>query len=104
HLLVDVVAAVALFVEHVGHTAGHAGREVAAGGPEHHDATAGHVLASMIAHALDDGPHAAVAHGESLTGHAAEIRLARGRAVQRDVADDDVLFGHEGRRRCGTHD
>src|SRR5579862_3716445 len=42
HLLVDVIAAVAGFIQHIGDTAGHAGGEVAAGGPQHHDATTGH--------------------------------------------------------------
>jgi hypothetical protein len=32
----------------------HAGGEVAARAPEHHDAPAGHVLAAVVADALDD--------------------------------------------------
>ena len=65
--------------------------------PEHDDAAAGHVLAAVVADALDDRDGAAVAHGESLAGQAADVRLAARRAVERDVADDDVLFGREGR-------
>src|SRR5262249_20058248 len=38
---------------------------------------------------------AAVAAGEALARRAVEERLARGRAVQRDVAHDHVLLGHE---------
>src|ERR1700722_14359046 len=94
HLLVDVAAAVALLIEHIGHATGHAGGEVAAGCAQHHDPPAGHVLAAVISHALDDGFDAAVAHGEALPGHAAEVGLARGRPVQCHVADDDVLFGY----------
>src|SRR5580692_8568149 len=97
HLLVDVTATVALLIEHIGHSTGHAGGEVAAGCTQHHDPSARHVLAAVIAHTLDDGFDAAVTHGETLPRHAAEVRLARGRPVQCHVADDDVLFGYEGR-------
>ena len=89
---------VAVVVEHVGDAAAHAGGEVAAGPAEHDDAPAGHVLAAVVADALDDGVGAAVAHGEALAGDAAEEGLAAGRAVERDVADDDVVLGHERRR------
>jgi hypothetical protein len=36
---------------------------------------------------------AAVAHAEALAGHAADVGLAAGRAVEGDVADDDVVLG-----------
>ena len=45
--------------------------------------------------ALDDRVDAAVADAEALAGHAADVRLAAGRAVEGDVADDDVLLGDE---------
>ena len=86
-------------IEHVGDAAAHAGGEIAARPAEHDDPTAGHVFAAVIADAFDHGTRAAVAHGEPLAGHAAQVRLAARRAVQRDVADDDVFFGHE-RRIC----
>ena len=84
-------------VEHVGDAAAHAGGEVPAGAAEHDDAAAGHVLAAVIADAFDDRERAAVADGEPLAGEAADVRLAAGRAVQRDVADDDVVLGDERR-------
>ena len=58
---------------------------------DHH--AAGHVLAGVVAHPLDDGLGAAVADGEPLAGPAAEIGLAAGRAVERHVAHDHVLPG-----------
>ena len=67
------------------------------GRPEHDHAAAGHVLAAVIAHALDHRVDAAVAHAEALARHAADVGLAAGRAVERDVADDDVFLGDEGR-------
>ena len=51
----------------------------------------------MVAHALDHGEGPAVAHGKTLPGHSAEVRLAARGAVEDDVAHQDVLLGHEGR-------
>src|ERR1035441_9700194 len=51
----------------------------------------------MVADSLDDRVRAAVTHRESLAGYAAEERFAAGGAVERDVADNDVVFGLEGR-------
>ena len=56
-----------------------------------------HVLAAMVADALDHRDGAAVAHREALAGQAAHVGFAAGRAVERDVADDDVVLG--GKRR-----
>ena len=56
---------------------------------------AGHVFAAVVADALDDGADAAVAHAETLAGHAADVGLAAGRAVEGDVADDHVFLGVE---------
>ena len=55
HAHVAALGEVAVLVEHVGDAAAHAGREVAPGRPEHDDAPAGHVLAAVVADALDDG-------------------------------------------------
>ena len=55
--------------------------------------SAGHVLAAVIADTLDHRDRAGVAHAEALAGDAANERLAGGGAVQRDVADDDVVLG-----------
>ena len=74
------------------------GGEVAPGRAEHDDAPAGHVLAAVVADALDDGVRARVAHREALAGQPAEERAAARRAVEDGVADDDVLLGGEGRR------
>ena len=80
----------------VGDAAAHAGGEVAAGAAEDDHDAAGHVLAAVIAHALDHGHGAAVADGEALAGQAVDEHLAAGGAVEHDVADDDVFFGQEG--------
>src|SRR4030095_13678185 len=59
-------------VPHIGDATRHAGGEVATGGTEAYDATAGHVFATVVAHAFDDGVCAAVANGESLGGAASD--------------------------------
>ena len=82
----------------------HPGGEVPAGGAEHHDPSAGHVLAAVVAHALDDRGGAGVAHAEALPDHAAQVRLATGGAVQGHVARDHVLLGHERRVAVGAAD
>ncbi len=61
---------VAVLVEHVGDAAAHAGGEVAPGRAEHDHAPAGHVLAAVVADALDDRAGAGVAHREALAGEA----------------------------------
>ena len=53
----------------------------------------------MIADTFDNGTSAAVANGEALAGDAAEIGLTARRAIERDVADDDVVLRRE---RCRT--
>ena len=87
---------IAALVEHIGDAARHAGREVAPRRPEHHDATARHIFAAVIAGAFDNGDGARIAHGEPLASHAAEIALAGNRTVKHGIADDDAFLGHDG--------
>src|SRR3954469_14338297 len=75
HHRVDAPAQCAVLVEHEREAAAHAGGEVAPGRAEHDDAPAGHVLAAVVADALDDRVRARVAHREALAGAAAEERL-----------------------------
>ena len=56
----------AVDVHDVRDAAAHARSEVAARAPEDEHATGRHVLAAVIAHALDDSPDAAVADGKAL--------------------------------------
>jgi hypothetical protein len=95
---------VPVFIEHVGHAAGHARREVAAGHAEHHHGAAGHVFATMVAHAFHNRGGAGVAHGETLAADTREVGFTFGGTVEHGVADDDVarrIATETGRR---THD
>ena len=100
HLLVAARREIAGFVEHVGDAAATCRpRSCGPSGPS--TTTRPPVMYSQpwsptpSTTAFD----AAVAHAEALARHAAEIDFAGGRAVERDVADDDVLLGDEGRSR-----
>src|SRR6185369_3491774 len=95
HAEVTPALEVTVQIENVRDAPRHAGREVPAGASQDDDPTAGHVLAGMIADALHDRVDSAVTHAEALAGNAAHVGLAARRAVERDVADDDVLLGHE---------
>ena len=52
---------------------------------------AGHVLAAVVAGALDDGDGARVSYGEPVARLAGGEQLACGRSVEHRVADDQVL-------------
>ena len=80
------------------------GAEVAAGRPEHDHATTGHVLAAVVADALDHRERTGVADAEALADDAAQEDLAARRAVADDVAGDDVLLGDERGATVGMHD
>src|SRR5205807_7829393 len=103
HAEVTAPSEVAGPVEHVGDPAAHAGGEVPARGPEHDHPAPRHVLAAVVPDPLDDRPGAAVADGEALARETADVGLAARRAVERDVADDDVVLRHE-RRGTGPED
>src|SRR5580704_627183 len=79
-------------VEHVGNAAGHAGRKIAASLTNYDDDAAGHVLAAVIADALDDSDRPGVAHAEPLAGYPAEVAFSCDCAVEHGVADDDRLL------------
>src|SRR5450830_1136567 len=87
--------AFAAFVQDVGHTAGHAGGEVAPGLADDHDLAAGHVLAAVIAYALNHGADAGVANTEALAGDTSDVDLAGRGPIESHVAGDDVVLGHE---------
>ena len=84
-----------VLVEDVGDALGHTRAEVAARLSEHDDEARRHVLAAVVAGALDHRRRAAVPHREALTGAARREETPAGRAVEHGVADDDVLVRRE---------
>ena len=73
-------------------------------GAEHGHPAAGHVLAAVVAGALDHRGRAGVPHAEPLADHAAQEHLAAGRAVADHVARDHLLLGGERGVRVGRGD
>src|SRR5215469_1155831 len=88
---------VADVVVYVGDATAHAGGEVAAGGPDDDDEAVGHVLASVVADALDDGGGSGIADREALAGYAVQEGFAACCAIKGDVADEDAFFRQEAR-------
>src|SRR5690606_10279551 len=74
-----------------------AGGKVATGCTDDDDPPAGHVLAAMIAHALDHGVDTGITDAETLTHDAAQIDLTGDGAIADDVAGNDVLLRLEAR-------
>ena len=86
-----------MWIEHIGNAARHAGGEIAASFADNHDLATGHVFTAVITDAFYHCARAAVSHTKTLTTHAPKIRLTRSRAVQRDIADQNIFFRHKGR-------
>ena len=58
----------------------------------------------MVTHGFNDGLDAGVADTEALARHTADENFALGRTIQRDVADDHVLFRCKGAGRRRIQD
>ena len=75
----------------IGNAARHTGAEVSAGGSQHNDAPARHVLTCVIPDAFYNCSGSRVAHAEPFANLAVQEQLAASGAVQDDIAGDDVL-------------
>ena len=95
HFQIAIGFQLALLIQHIGNAARHAGREVASRGTQDDHPATRHVLASVIAHPLHHRVRAAVAHAETLAHQAANVGLAAGGAIERDIAGDHVLPGRK---------
>ena len=93
----------AVLVKDIGHAARHAGGKVLPDLAQDECQAARHVLAAMVAAALDHHGGTGVAHGKTLTCKTVnEAAAARG-TKERNVAHDDVLVELVGRMRVGAH-
>ena len=81
--------------EHESDAARHARGHVPTGFTEHHDTSAGHVLAGVVPHAFGHRERTGVAGTEAFADPAAEKDLAGRGAVQQRVARDHVVLGEE---------
>ena len=93
HVLVEAFFEKSVEVVDIGHAARHACSEVASGRAENDHLSARHVFAAVVAHAFDDGFDARVADAEAFACDAVDVGFAGSRAVEGDIADEDVVFG-----------
>ena len=93
----EVAAAVETTIDvvHVRDPTAHPGGEVAPGAAEHDHAATCHVLAAVVADALDHRERARVAHRKALARESAEERATGGRPIKDGVAHEHVLLGAE---------
>mmetsp|Transcript_700 Transcript_700/g.2427 ORF Transcript_700/g.2427 Transcript_700/m.2427 type:complete len:250 (+) Transcript_700:791-1540(+) len=82
-------------VVHISYATRHARAEVDAGFAQADDTASSHVFTPMVTDALDNGESARIPHAKTLTRLAAEERGARSGPIAGDVADDDIVLGHE---------
>ena len=80
-----------VLIQHIGDSAAHTRREVLAGSSQDHRAAACHVFQTVVAAALCDCHRAGIADTEALAGDAVYKGFAGRRAVESNVADDDIL-------------
>ena len=93
----------AVLVKDIGHATRHAGGEVLPDLAQDERQTTRHVLAAMVAAALDHHRGTGVAYAKALAGQAVNEAAATRSAKERNVAHDDVLIELVGRMRVGAH-
>ena len=99
HAQVAVDQKLILRIPNVGNASAHSGGEIASCGAEDDHATSGHVFASVVADAFDDGVGAAVADAKPLGSLATE----EGFTGRRAGLDESEFFRDElGIRYCTT--
>ena len=86
--LVYAVDEVAVEIEHIGNSAGHAGAEVVAGVAENRYHAAGHVFAAVVADALDDRVAPELRTAKRSPAMPGRHQRAAGGAVEAGIADD----------------
>ena len=97
HLAIDARAELTVDVIDIRYAAAHTGREVPPGLAQNHHRSASHVLAAVVASALDNRASPTVSHCEALACDAVEEDLAASRPIQRRIANQDVLMGNKAR-------
>ena len=69
----------------------HTGGKISSSLAQHDDCAARHILAAVVADTFHDDVRTGIAHAESLARNAGNKSAAACRAVERDIADDDVF-------------
>src|SRR5260221_14754111 len=95
HFHVAVLDKRFVYIPHVSYTSAHPCRKVPSGLTKYNHGSACHILAAVIAHALDNYVHSRVAHSKSLSGQTFDERLARSSAIESYVAHDHIFCSIE---------
>ena len=91
-LTIGLLLEIAIRVEHKGHSAGHAGAEIAADWPQDHRIATGHIFAAIGAAALDHDIRSAIAHSEPFARLSGRKQLPGSCAIEHRVTDDCILL------------
>ena len=92
---VQALVQVMVFVQHIRHAARHTGGKVIAGSAQNDNGAACHIFTPVFAHALGNGNRSGISYTEPFTGDSVDKCLTAGCAVQRNVADDDIILRPE---------
>src|SRR5271170_396058 len=90
HKFVVAIVASERIAKNVGEPAGHAGPEIHARGAQDYGDARGHVFATVMAGAFDDGERATIAHGKAFADAPSNKKFSAGRAVQHRVTCQHV--------------
>ena len=95
HVHIAEVVEVVVRVIYIGDASRHSGSEIPSRLAQHNHPPACHILAAVVASALDNGYRSRVAHTEALTYLAIYIQFAAGGTVEPRISCDNVLLGME---------
>ena len=77
------------------HTATHAGSKVTSCFAKHHNTSACHIFAAVVAGTLNDSNGTGVTHAEALTHLTIYIQFATGGTIETRITGNDILLGLE---------
>lgn len=79
-----------LATKDVSKSAGHSRTKIQSDAAKNGDNSSGHVLTAVLAESFDDGDRAAIAHRESFTRLASDIKLAGSRPIQNRISNEYI--------------
>ena len=83
---------ITIAVKYISDAARHPTGEVSSSFTENNDPTARHILTTVIPHSFDDSANSTIPHTEPLTSHATDVGFTIGRAIEGNIADNDVFL------------
>ena len=84
-----------VLVQNVGDAATHSSSEVPSGRANDDDASAGHVLATMVTNCFHNGMGSTIANCKAFAGNTANKKFTTRCSIECDVPNDNVVLGSE---------